>query len=117
MVCPKCGFDDPQSFAFCGRCGTATTLTVPISAKDGQSARAERRQLSVMFCDLVGSTILSGRLDPEELSEVTRAYHALCAEVIERHAGRVAQFMGDGWRASWLPSELMPVTSFGGPIY
>jgi class 3 adenylate cyclase/predicted ATPase len=97
MVCPKCGIDNPQSFAFCGHCGTSTTLTIPAGeATGGQSARAERRQLSVMFCDLVGSTTLSGQLDPEELSDVTRAYHSLCAEVVQRHAGRVAQFMGDG---------------------
>jgi hypothetical protein len=75
MVCPKCGFDNPQSFAFCGRCGISTTLTIPVrEAKDGQLARAERRQLSVMFCDLVGSTTLSGQLDPEELSDITRDY-------------------------------------------
>jgi TOMM system kinase/cyclase fusion protein len=97
MVCPKCGFDSPQSFAFCGHCGNPTTLTRPLSeAGDPELLRAERRQLSVMFCDLVGSTTLSGQLDPEELSDVTRAYHSLCAEIIERHAGRVAQFMGDG---------------------
>jgi TOMM system kinase/cyclase fusion protein len=97
MVCPKCGFNSPQSFAFCGRCGSPTTLTRSLrEAEDPQLARAERRQLSVMFCDLVGSTTLSGQLDPEELSDVTRAYHSLCAEIIERHAGRVAQFMGDG---------------------
>ena len=99
MVCPKCGFDNPQSLAFCGRCGSSTTLTSPFrlaDAKDGQLSRAERRQLSVMFCDLVGTTALSGQLDPEELNEVTREYHAVCAEVIERHDGRIAQFMADG---------------------
>jgi class 3 adenylate cyclase/predicted ATPase len=49
-----------------------------------------------MFCDLVGSTALSGQIDPEELNEVTLAYHSACAEVIERHAGRIAQFLRDG---------------------
>jgi len=97
MVCPKCGFNNPQSFAFCGRCGTSTTLTSPFREAEGSRlSRAERRQLSVMFCDLVGSTALSGQLDPEELSDVTREYHSVCAEVVERHAGRVAQFQGDG---------------------
>jgi len=46
---------------------------------------AERRQLTVMFCDLVGSTALSARLDPEDLREVMRAYQQTCAEVIQRH--------------------------------
>jgi class 3 adenylate cyclase len=97
MVCPKCGFENPRSFAFCGRCGSSTTLTSPPrEAKDAYPPRGERRQLTVMFCDLVGSTALSGQLDPEELNEVTREYHAVCAEIIEHHAGRIAQFLSDG---------------------
>ena len=70
---------------FCGKCGT------PLKFID-----AERRQLTVMFCDLVGSTLLSKHLDPEELREVVRAYQAECAEVIRRFEGYVAQYLGDG---------------------
>ena len=57
---------------------------------------AERRQLTLMFCDLVGSTTLSARLDPEDLRVVISAYHRCCAETVERHAGFVAKYMGDG---------------------
>src|SRR6266850_2182715 len=57
---------------------------------------AERRQLTVMFCDLVGSTALSARLDPEELREVVRAYQETCTEVIRRYDGHIAQHLGDG---------------------
>ncbi len=57
---------------------------------------AERRQLTVMFCDLVDSTALSELLDPEELREVVQAYHATCAEAITRYAGYTAQHLGDG---------------------
>ncbi len=57
---------------------------------------AERRQLTVMFCDLVGSTELSGRLDPEDLRDVIRAYQSVSTEVIERYEGYVAQHLGDG---------------------
>ncbi len=57
---------------------------------------AERRQLTVLFCDLVGSTELAARLDPEDLRAVMRAYHAACAEVIGRFDGHVAKFLGDG---------------------
>ncbi|MBV8454761.1 MAG: AAA family ATPase [Deltaproteobacteria bacterium] len=97
MVCPKCRFDNPQSFAFCGHCGASLDLTDRIhEAKDGELGRAERRQLTVMFCDLVGSTALSAQLDPEELSDVTRHYQSLCAEVIARHGGHIAQYLGDG---------------------
>src|SRR5690349_5692847 len=60
------------------------------------SSSAERRQLTVMFCDLVGSTALSARLDPEDLREVIGAYHAAAAEVVGRFDGFVAKYMGDG---------------------
>jgi class 3 adenylate cyclase len=59
-------------------------------------ADAERRQLTVMFCDLVGSTALASRLDPEDLREVLGAYHAAVAEVVARFGGYVAKYMGDG---------------------
>jgi class 3 adenylate cyclase len=57
---------------------------------------AERRQLTVMFCDLVGSTALSARLDPEDLRAVVGAYHRCATTVIERAGGFVAKYMGDG---------------------
>src|SRR6478752_2024463 len=57
---------------------------------------AERRHLTVMFCDLVGSTALSARLDPEDMWEVIRAYRAACAKVIAAYDGMIARFVGDG---------------------
>src|SRR5262245_37264898 len=57
---------------------------------------AERRQLTVLFCDLVESTQLSGQLDPEDLREVVRAYQQVCSEVITRFDGHIAQLLGDG---------------------
>jgi len=57
---------------------------------------AERRQLTVMFCDLVGSTALSARLDPEDMREIVGAYHRSCAEQITKAGGFVAKYMGDG---------------------
>src|SRR5215813_13678124 len=54
---------------------------------------AERRQLTVMFCDLVESTQLSGQLDPEVYREVVRAYQSACAEVIQRYDGHIAQLL------------------------
>jgi class 3 adenylate cyclase len=61
-----------------------------------RQAEAERRQLTVMFCDLVGSTPLSARLDPEDLRAVISVYHRCVADVIERAGGFVAKYMGDG---------------------
>src|SRR5262245_24393618 len=57
---------------------------------------AERRQLTVLFCDLVDSTALSSQLDPEDLREVVRAYQETCAKVIARFEGHIAQYLGDG---------------------
>jgi class 3 adenylate cyclase/predicted ATPase len=57
---------------------------------------AERRQLTVLFCDLVDSTVLASQLDPEEWREVVRAYQSTCAEVIQRFDGYIAQYLGDG---------------------
>src|SRR5262249_23927655 len=57
---------------------------------------AERRQLTVLFCDLVGSTQLSGQLDPEDLRAVVRAYQKVAAEVSQHYAGHIAQYLGDG---------------------
>ena len=57
---------------------------------------AERRQLTVLFCDLVGSTAISASLDPEDMREVIAAYQTACAEVVRRFDGHVAKFMGDG---------------------
>src|SRR5215475_5178088 len=61
-----------------------------------RSPAAERRQLTVMFCDLVDSTRLSSQLDPEDYRDVVRAYQTACTEVIRRYDGHIAQLLGDG---------------------
>jgi class 3 adenylate cyclase/predicted ATPase len=60
------------------------------------TVEAERRQLTVMFCDLTGSTEMSERLDPEDLREILRAYQQTCADVIARYDGHIAKYIGDG---------------------
>ncbi len=60
------------------------------------TAFVERRQLTIMFCDLVGSTALSARLDPEDMREIIGAYHRCCAQQINKAGGFVAKYMGDG---------------------
>ena len=69
----------------------APDTPVPLAAD-----AAERRQLTVMFCDLVGSTSLSARLDPEDMRDVIRAYQDACSGAVARYDGFVAKFMGDG---------------------
>ena len=71
----------------------ATTSAPPSAAPED---RAERRQVTVMFSDLVGSTALSARMDPEDLREVISAYQKCVAETVQRFGGFVAKYMGDG---------------------
>ncbi|MBI3798578.1 MAG: AAA family ATPase [Deltaproteobacteria bacterium] len=111
--CAHCGFANSPGAKFCGQCGQPLTQQLPgthprpadplghsAPVEPRTTARsapdAERRQLTVMFCDLVGSTALSAQLDPEDLREVVRAYQQVSAEVISRFAGHIAQYLGDG---------------------
>src|SRR5262249_19926699 len=73
----------------------ALSQTMPRSLPPS-TPEAERRQLTVLFCDLVDSTGLASQLDPEELREVVRAYQETCAKVITRFDGYIAQYLGDG---------------------
>jgi class 3 adenylate cyclase/predicted ATPase len=74
----------------------SSTSAVAGAAERRTTAEAERRQLTVLFCDLVGSTELAARLDPEDMGAVMRAYHGACAATVERWGGHVAKYMGDG---------------------
>ena len=66
------------------------------AVRESIAAEAERRQLTVLFCDLVGSTALAQKLDPEELRDLMQAYQRACRDVIVRYEGHVAQYLGDG---------------------
>jgi class 3 adenylate cyclase len=77
---------------------TAAEISAAPAASTGVTPQdaAERRQLTVMFCDLVGSTALSTRFDPEELRDEIRAYQNAVSGVVARYDGFVAKYMGDG---------------------
>ena len=77
-----------------GASATEVDLTEPIPMPP--TGDAERRQLTVMFCDLVGSTTLSGTVDPEEFRAIIQTYQEACSEVVTRFEGYVAKYMGDG---------------------
>jgi class 3 adenylate cyclase/predicted ATPase len=83
-----------------GETSAAGSPSAPTTTPSGPSAppedRAERRQVTVMFSDLVGSTALSARMDPEDLREVIAAYHKCAAEIVRRFGGFVSQYLGDG---------------------
>src|SRR5438067_7771019 len=76
--------------------GRAAAEDVPAVSVASTPAEAERRQLTVMFCDLVGSTPLSTRFDPEDLREIVGAYHRCVTDTVGRFGGFVAKYMGDG---------------------
>jgi class 3 adenylate cyclase/tetratricopeptide (TPR) repeat protein len=109
--CSACGAENPSGKEFCGECGArltrktsalsevrpSTSLTLLTTATiEAGLPSAERRQLTVMFCDLVGSTALSARLDPEDMRDIINEYHACVAETVTRFDGFLAKYMGDG---------------------
>jgi class 3 adenylate cyclase len=90
QVCPRCGFENPAESKFCGGCGTG------LQEVRGEDARGERRQLTVLFCDMVGATALSQLLDPEDLRDLIMSCQKVCADAVFAHEGHVAQYLGDG---------------------
>ena len=87
-VCAKCGFEYPPGSRFCPGCAA------PLTAQEG-SARQSRRVVTALFGDVVGSTALAERLDPEVFREVMNKFFAAVREIIEHHGGTVAKFIGD----------------------
>jgi class 3 adenylate cyclase/predicted ATPase len=109
MKCPNCNFKNPELFKFCGECGTRLVELIPELPSSSQEqdistssiptiqpVSAERRHITVMFCDLVGSTQLSEELDPEDFRQVLRVYQDTCSYVVNQFAGHLAQYLGDG---------------------
>jgi class 3 adenylate cyclase/tetratricopeptide (TPR) repeat protein len=98
-LCPVCGAESPPTSNFCGRCGAPLKATgahgVQASPKQYRGD-GERRHLTVLFSDLVGSTEISTRLDPEEFRELVAGYHHAAGEAITRFGGYVAKYLGDG---------------------
>jgi class 3 adenylate cyclase/predicted ATPase len=103
LRCPACGSENPAETKFCGDCGASLTLSGSGASIDRSvntlrpaETEAERRHLTVLFCDLVGSTMLAAELDPEDLAEVIRRFQSTCATTLEHIGGHIARFMGDG---------------------
>src|SRR5262245_38974171 len=118
LACPSCRTENRPGAKFCNECGSALTgqqsiprpaQTVPIPTTPpaqptqiaslsvaSHTSEAERRQLTVMFCDLVDSTKLSSQLDPEEYRDMVRVYQKASTEVVQRYEGYTAQLLGDG---------------------
>src|SRR5512132_3378031 len=88
VTCAACGRENPEGFRFCGSCGSPLT-------RDVVATREVRKMITVVFCDLAGSTALGERLDPESLQRVLGQYFERMREVLERHQGTVEKFIGD----------------------
>jgi class 3 adenylate cyclase/tetratricopeptide (TPR) repeat protein len=87
-TCGRCGTANPGGFQFCGTCGAALEADVP-------EAREVRKTVTVLFCDVAGSTGLAERLDPEVLRRALRRYFDEMRLILERHGGHVEKFIGD----------------------
>src|SRR5215213_6839394 len=87
-VCSRCGAESPDGFRFCGACGA------PLEAH-AAGAGETRRTVSVVFCDVTGSTAVGEQLDPESFRRVMARYFAAMRAVVERHGGEVEKFIGD----------------------
>jgi class 3 adenylate cyclase len=106
--CIRCGAVNLPESRFCGSCGaslavtrasngfTAATSRLPSPSKTNFPSGGERRHLTVLFCDIVGSTSLAKSLDPEDLNEITRRYYDCCTDAIHQFEGLVANYIGDG---------------------
>jgi class 3 adenylate cyclase/tetratricopeptide (TPR) repeat protein len=86
-ICPNCGRESPDDFAFCPACGQPLTAPAP--------GREVRKTVTVVFCDVTGSTALGERLDPESLRDVQARYFEAMRAAIERHGGTVEKYAGD----------------------
>ncbi len=108
--CSRCGQSNAADSRFCRSCGAALArieeaASAPPATGDRPAADTEldqrahdgeRRHLTVVFCDLVGSTEFASRLDPEEWRDIVRSYQSAAAEVVSRYGGHLAQYLGDG---------------------
>src|SRR5258708_1555188 len=104
LACQACGLSNAASAKFCADCGAILTSGAlssaaaigPAPASIPMGSAAERRQLSVMFCDLVGSVSLAERLDPEDFNDVLATYLRQATKIVEAGGGLVARYLGDG---------------------
>jgi predicted ATPase/class 3 adenylate cyclase len=88
MICPNCQFPNPDKANFCATCGTRLNQM--------QAPQGERKLLTVLFADVVGSTSIGERIDPEETSEIMNGALAFMNDAVAQHYGMVARLMGDG---------------------
>jgi class 3 adenylate cyclase/tetratricopeptide (TPR) repeat protein len=89
LTCLSCGQQNPQGFRFCGACGSPLTRGAPARRDE------ERKIVTCLFCDLVGFTARAERMDPEDVRDLLRPYHARLRAALERHGGTVEKFIGD----------------------
>src|SRR5205809_3084700 len=87
QTCPSCGQENPDGFRRCGMCGAPLAAVAP--------SREQRKTVTVLFCDVTGSTALGESTDPEALRALLARYFERMQVIIERHGGTVEKFIGD----------------------
>ena len=97
IACPKCGTFNLAGEQFCGECGAALTAATnsspkPNTATAGAATTGERRHLTILFCDLVGSVTLTSQVDPEEWRATVAGYQGVASEAISRFGGEVVRY-------------------------
>ena len=96
IECHQCKAQMSADAVFCSQCGSKLNKRVIPKIRGNRTLKTQRRHLTVVFCDLVGSTGLSTQIDPEDLSEILIQYRDMCMSVIKKWEGYVADFQGDG---------------------
>src|SRR5262245_45967278 len=103
VACPSCGAPIEAGEKFCGGCGArlriearASAVSTPTGEPEAALPAGERRHLTVLFCDLVNSTNIAARLDPEQWHTIAAEYQRAAAAAVTRLGGHVAKYLGDG---------------------
>ena len=112
MKCPKCDYENPENFQFCGKCGQKLAK-LPETEKARPEIKGERKHVTVLFSDLSGYTDMSEKLDPEEVKEIMSKIFGEIAKIVAKYEGFIEKFIGDAIVAIFVPPKHMKMIRSG----